>query len=258
MNSSPRSISVVIPAYNEARRLPGTIERIAGFAARQGNIHEVIIVDDGSRDETAAVVNATSSDVVPFRLVGYRSNAGKGYAIRRGIMEATGEAVLISDADLSTPIEELSKLLNAFESSDLVIGSRALEQSEVRVRQAWYRQRMGKVFNALMGTITGLPFADTQCGFKLLRRETAKRVFEQATVDRFAWDVEMLMIACQMGYRIREVPVVWINSSDSRVRIVRDSLRMLFDTLRMRARLGRARCAAPEDGHGDETQRRED
>lgn len=250
-------ISVVIPAYNEARRLPETIERIDSFATRERILHEVIIVDDGSRDETASVVRAATSSTVPFRLIGYQSNAGKGYAIRRGIMEATGEWILISDADLSTPIEELGKLLRSADHAELVIGSRALSNSEVRVRQAWYRQRMGKVFNALMGAITGLPFADTQCGFKLLRRDVARRIFEQATVDRFAWDVEMLMLACQMGYRVEEVPVIWINSTDSRVRILRDSSRMLLDTLRMRARLGPARCSPPR-GEGPETERRED
>lgn len=247
MDSTPRSISVVVPAYNEARRLPESMNRMINFVALHGIIREVIIVDDGSRDETASVVRAASSESVDFRLVGYKTNAGKGYAIRRGIMEATGDAILISDADLSTPIEELPNLLTAIESADIVIGSRALENSDIQVSQAWYRQRMGKIFNALMGRITGLPFADTQCGFKLLRLDAAKRIFEQATIDRFAWDVEMLMIACRMGYRIREVPVVWVNSSDSRVRIVRDSSRMLFDTLRMRIRLGRAHCSPAED-----------
>lgn len=247
MDSTPRSISVVVPAYNEARRLPESMNRMINFVALHGIIREVIIVDDGSRDETASIVRAASSEIVDFRLVGYRTNAGKGYAIRRGIMEATGDAILISDADLSTPIEELPNLLTAIESADIVIGSRALEKSDIQVSQAWYRQRMGKIFNALMGRITGLPFADTQCGFKLLRLDAAKRIFEQATIDRFAWDVEMLMIACRMGYRIREVPVVWVNSSDSRVRIVRDSSRMLFDTLRMRIRLGRAHCSPAED-----------
>lgn len=258
MNSSSRSVSIVIPAYNEARRLPETIRLILDFAAREKTIREVIIVDDGSRDETASVVHAAPPHSIPLRLVGYRSNAGKGYAIRRGVMEATGDLILISDADLSTPIEELSKLIDAIARADLAIGSRALAQSDVRVEQAWYRQRMGKIFNALMGIITGLPFADTQCGFKLIRRDAARRVFEQAAIDRFAWDVEMLMIACQMGYRVEEVPVVWVNSSDSRVRIVRDSTRMLFDTLRMRIRLGRARCSPPEDRQGGQAQQRND
>lgn len=250
--SSPR-VSIVVPAYNEARRLPETLERIIEFAGRDRTIFEVIIVDDGSRDETAAVVKAARPGIVPIRLIGYRANAGKGYAVRRGVMEATGEAILISDADLSTPIEELGKLLHSFEKADVVIGSRALELSDVKVKQTWHRQQMGRIFNSIMSSITGLPFKDTQCGFKLLARDVARRVFEQATVDRFAWDVEMLMIACRMGYTVEEVPVVWINSADSRVRLVRDSTRMLFDTLRMRARLGRARCAPPHHRQKDQT-----
>ena len=249
--TAPR-ISVVMPAYNEARRLPDTIAQLARFASSDSRISELIIVDDGSRDDTAAVVNAAESGTLPIRLVSYRSNAGKGYAIRRGVMTVQGDAILISDADLSTPISEISTLLSALQHAEVVIGSRALAQSDVRVRQAWYRQRMGRSFNSMMAAITGLPFRDTQCGFKLLRTDAARRIFEQATVDRFAWDVEMLMIACRLGYRVEEVPVVWVNSPDSRVRIVRDSSRMLFDTLRMRLRLGKVRCLPPAEENGEQ------
>lgn len=241
---APR-ISVVMPAYNEARRLPETLAQLNSFASSDGRISELIIVDDGSRDDTAAVVNAARGGSLPIRLITYRSNAGKGYAVRRGVMTASGDTILITDADLSTPISEISSLLAALDHADVVIGSRALARSEVRVRQAWYRQKMGRTFNSLMAAITGLPFRDTQCGFKLLRTDAARRIFTQATVDRFAWDVEILMIACSMGYRVEEIPVVWINSPDSRVRILRDSSRMLFDTLRMRFRLGKVRCSPP-------------
>jgi glycosyltransferase involved in cell wall biosynthesis len=246
MKSPPRTLSIVIPAYNEASRLPGTIETIERFAEQNRWVAEAIIVDDGSRDETALTASIASRRNRLFKLVTYRENGGKGYAIRRGVMDATGELILISDADLSTPLSEVTRLIARSESAAVVIGSRALDESLVRVRQAWYRQRMGKTFNWLMGRITGLPFRDTQCGFKLVAAPAAKRIFREATVDRFAWDVEMLVLACNMGYRVEEVSVEWFNSPDSRVRIVRDSTRMLADTLRVRWRLGKARCRANE------------
>lgn len=249
MPSSTPRLSIVIPAYNEAGRLPETLERIERFASENGWIAEVIIVDDGSRDETALLADIACRRNPLFHLVTYRQNGGKGYAIRRGVMEATGEAILISDADLSTPLPEAKKLLAHISSADVVIGSRAVDESLVRVRQAWYRQRMGKIYNVLMRTITGLPFQDTQCGFKLLSSPVAKRIFREASVDRFAWDVEMLVLACRFGYTVREVPVEWVNSPDSRVRVVRDSSRMLLDTLRVRWRVGKAHCPA-EGGRG--------
>jgi dolichyl-phosphate beta-glucosyltransferase len=244
---NPR-VSIVVPAYNEARRLPQTIRSLEDFAAANGWVSEVIIVDDGSRDETALLADVQRRTNDRFRLITYTRNAGKGYAIRRGVMEARGEAILISDADLSTPIHQLPKLLEHYGGSDLVIGSRAVDESLVREKQTWYRQRMGKIFNRLMVGITGLPFRDTQCGFKLIEAAAAKKIFREAVVDRFAWDVEILMLACRAGLRVAEVPVEWFNSADSRVRIVRDSTRMLLDTLRLRLRLGKVHCLPAHGG----------
>ena len=207
--------------------------------AERGDIAEIIVVDDGSSDETAAVVREFSANDPRIRLVSYWPNAGKGYAIRRGALETAGERILITDADLSTPIEELERLALALEHHDIAIGSRGIEQSLVRKRQRWHRQTMGKVFNVLMRGITGLPYADTQCGFKLLRRAAARAIFAEAVVDRFAYDVEILMLANRHGFSVAEVPVLWFNSEDSRVNLIRDSTRMLYDVLAIRRRLGR-------------------
>jgi len=249
--ADPVSISIIIPAFNEMRRLPTSLQAIEQFASSRKDIREVIIVDDGSRDATAAVTRTFQHTAIPFHLVTYTRNSGKGYAIRRGVLAAVGSAVLVTDADLSTPITELDKLLPYLRSNDVVIGSRALNEQLVRVKQAWYRQTMGKTFNWMMRGITGLRFQDTQCGFKLFRGKAARDIFAQATIDRFAYDVEMLMLAARLGYSVTEIPVEWFNSVDSRVRVVRDSTRMFVDILRARKRLGRLgkNCPAPSHQH---------
>jgi len=231
----------VIPSYNEANRLPATIERIIAYSSVESNdVREVIIVDDGSRDLTHSVARSLLSLSPKIRVIGYTQNSGKGYAIRRGVMEASGDLVLISDADLSTPIEELAKLRNAMAKGvEIAIGSRAVDRSTVKVSQGRLRQGMGITFNRIVRRISGIPFLDTQCGFKLLRTEAATKIFREATVDRFAWDVEMLLLASRFGFRVSEVPVLWYNSDDSRVHILRDSSRMLWDILRLVRRVGR-------------------
>jgi len=244
--------SIVIPAYNEAQRLPATLRTLLDFAANhKGEIEEILVVDDGSSDETSAVARKVEKESPLVRLIHYRDNGGKGYAIRRGVVEARGDLILLSDADLSTPITELDRLRSRIDSAPIVIGSRALDTSMVKVPQRWYRQQMGRIFNRIMRRLTGLPFGDTQCGFKLLRRDVAREIFPLATIDRFAWDVEMLMIADTRGYSVIEVPVLWFNSPDSRVHIIRDSARMLIDVIGIRRRLGRRK--APEADHRPES-----
>lgn len=234
-------MSIVIPAYNEANRLPATIERIIAYSSVASNdVKEVIVVDDGSRDLTHSIARSFLTRSPKVRVVGYTQNSGKGYAIRRGVMEAAGDLVLITDADLSTPIEELAKLRAAIDDGyDVAIGSRALDQATVKVSQGRLRQGMGRTFNRILRSISGIPFHDTQCGFKLLRASAAKKIFLEASVDRFAWDVEMLLLASRFGYRVSEVAVLWFNSDDSRVHIVRDSSRMLLDVGRVVRRVGR-------------------
>lgn len=235
--SITKSISIVIPTYNEAERLPPTLDQMREFLSKTAAVNEVLIVDDGSTDQTLRLLREAPAEI-PLRVISYGENAGKGYAIRLGILEATSEAILISDADLSTPLDELSTLERYLDEFDIVIGSRALDPSRVGIRQAWYRQAMGQTFNQIMRRITGLPFRDTQCGFKLFRADPAREIFREAIVDRFAFDVEILVLALKKGYSVAEVPVSWFNVEGSRVSIGRDSVRMLIDTIRTRARLG--------------------
>lgn len=235
-------VSVVVPAYNEQRRLPQSVRKILAWMRANPSVREIVLVDDGSSDETPAIARRFAAEDARVRAVSYWPNGGKGYAIRRGVLEASaGHAVLLTDADLSTPIEDLTVLLGALEAHEVAIGSRALALSRIGEQQAAHRRWMGKTFNRIMRSLTGLPFPDTQCGFKLFSPEAAKRVFAEATIDRFAYDVEALLIADKLGFSIGEVPVRWDNSPDSRVRIVRDSFRMLVDVLRARLRHGRFR-----------------
>jgi dolichyl-phosphate beta-glucosyltransferase len=234
------TISVVIPAYNESARLPETLRKIADYAPRCPRpIVEIIVVDDGSSDDTARVASRSSVDM-RIRTVSYSRNSGKGYAIRRGVLEAKGELILISDADLSTPIPEVEKLLAALETHDVAIGSR-IDRTLIRKRQAWLRERIGRVGNNLMRAITGMPFRDTQCGFKLLHAGMAREIFRLAVVDRFAWDVEFLLLAGLQGCSIAEVPVLWFNAEGSRVNVLRDAPKVLWDITRLRLRYGRFR-----------------
>ena len=241
-----RAITIVIPAFNEAQRLPRTLETISDYAASgRASIAEVIVVDDGSRDATAEHARRASLSV-PSRCISYGANAGKGYAIRRGVLEASGDLLLVSDADLSTPIEEVEKLLAALEGAEVAIGSRAVDRSLVRVSQPWHRDRMGRAFNWMLRRITGIPFRDTQCGFKLFPMPEAREMFALAIIDGFAWDVEIILLADRRDLRVAEVPVLWFNSPQSRVSIVGDPLKMLRDVVHARLRLGRFRNARPQ------------
>ncbi len=244
--ATPR-ISVVVPAYNEAARLGPPLALAAAWLARQGSPSEILVVDDGSRDRTAAVAEELArTSPVPIRVLRNGQNRGKGYSVKHGVLEARGEFVLVSDADFSTPIEDLPRLLAPLEARvcDLAIGSRGLPDSRIEVRQAWWREAMGRTFNRILRVLTGLRFRDTQCGFKVLRREAVLPLFRAARIERFAWDVEILCLARRAGLRVCEMPVRWRNSADSRVHPVRDSVRMLRDTLRVVRWLRRGRYGA--------------
>lgn len=227
-------LSVVIPTYNEAARLGPSLESLRAFLERRFSRFELIVVDDGSGDGTAALARGFAG----VRVLELGFNRGKGAAVREGMLAADGEFVLFTDADLSTPIEQMEPFLERLKAgADLVIGSRALPGSELRVRQSRLREGMGKVFNRLMRALCGLPYRDTQCGFKAFTREAARAIFSRARIDGFAFDVEALSIARTLGLKVEEHPVRWINSPLSRVRIVAHSLEMLRDVLRIR--LGR-------------------
>ncbi|MEO8048978.1 MAG: dolichyl-phosphate beta-glucosyltransferase [Acidobacteriota bacterium] len=230
------TLSIVIPAYNEERRLPTTLDVIFAWLDADSYQHaELLIVDDGSTDGTAALVESRAADDQRLRLIRNPGNRGKGYAIRHGMLEATGDWILSSDADLSAPIEEFAKLLAAAEQQGaaIAIGSRALDRSLIGVHQSQWREMSGIVFNRIMRLITGLPFADTQCGFKLFSRDAARRVFQRQRLDGFSFDVEDLFIARTLGIPTIEVPVRWNNVEGTKVSLLH-GIASFLDLLRIR------------------------
>ena len=230
----PAVTSVVVPAFNEAERLGPTLERILAYFERRATPAEVVVVDDGSADATADVASRFAPRGV--RLVRLPANRGKGAALRAGVAASAGAAVLLTDADLSTPIEEIERLEAALAEADLVLGSRAVAGSRITRRQPWYRELMGRSFNRVIRLLGVTSLHDTQCGFKLLRGDVARRLFAELTVDRFAYDVELVWLARRRGFRVVEVGVAWHDSPASRVHPVRDAASMLVDVLRFRFR----------------------
>jgi dolichyl-phosphate beta-glucosyltransferase len=211
------SLSVVIPAYNEARRLPATLVRVREHLAARGLTHEIVVVDDGSADDTAAVARAAGDAV---RVLRHEPNRGKGYAVRRGMLAATGERRLMTDADLSTPIDELARLEAEVDRGfDVAIGSRAVAGARIEVRQPAYREAMGRLFNVLVQALLLPGLSDTQCGFKLFTAAAAAAAFGACRLDGFCFDVEALYVARRHGLRIAEVPIVWRNDAATRVGI---------------------------------------
>jgi len=218
--TSPVKLSVVIPAYNEEKRLPATLERVCSYLGESfDGSWEVVVVDDGSKDGTAALVEKWQKRESRVRLVRNPGNRGKGYAVRNGMLAAAGEWRLFSDADLSAPIEEVSKLLAtvAKEHAVVALGSRAVDRSLVSVHQSAFREFSGRFFNTIMRLATGLPFLDTQCGFKLYAADAADAVFRRQLLDGFSFDVEDLVIAKRLGFRCVEVPVRWANVEGTKV-----------------------------------------
>jgi dolichyl-phosphate beta-glucosyltransferase len=216
------SLSIVIPAYNEEHRLPQTLRQLLDWLGRGTfSFCELIVVDDGSSDGTARVVEDFAKANACVRLARNPGNRGKGYAVRHGMLEAKGEWILYSDADLSTPIEEIEKLCHAARelSAAIAIGSRALDRTLVEVHQPALRELSGRFFNLVMRVVTGLPFSDTQCGFKLYRADAAQRIFSRQKQDGFSFDVEDLLIAKKLGVRAVEVPVRWANVEGTKVRL---------------------------------------
>lgn len=233
-------LSIVVPAYNEEKRLGETLRKIAAYLDASGIDAEILVVDDGSKDGTAELAAAALKGR-RGRVVPNGENRGKGFSVRHGLLEAQGRFVLLTDADLSTPVEEHAKLAAAIRDGDLdvAIGSRALAESDVQVRQHWVRQLMGRTFNTIIRSLTGLPFKDTQCGFKLMDRQRVRPLFEKMVVDRFAFDVELLFLCERFGLSVREIPVTWRNAPGSKVSIVGDPVNMILDVLRVRWRFRR-------------------
>jgi len=229
-DSSPY-LSLIIPAYNEAKRIAASVSTVREFLDTLGRPYEIIAVDDGSTDATAAVL----ADMRDVRTISYQPNRGKGCAVRQGVLASRGEYVAFSDADLSAPIDELGKLFAAIESgADVAIGSRALRGSQLLVHQPRYRELGGKALNLVIRLLAVRGIMDTQCGFKLFVGDVARRLFARCIIDGWAFDVEALYLARRMGCRVAEVPVRWSHSADSRIRPFRAGLQVLRDTVRIR------------------------
>jgi glycosyltransferase involved in cell wall biosynthesis len=225
-----RSISIIIPAYNEEKRLPATLSTVKAYLqATSWDFTEILVVDDGSRDGTAELARKAG-----VRLLQNPGNRGKGYSVRHGMLEAKGDWLLFSDADLSTPIEELEKLWTAIERerAQAAIGSRDLDRSLIGVRQPLFREFGGRFFNLVIRLITGLPFQDTQCGFKLFEGAAAREIFRRQRVERFGFDVEVLYIAQHLGYRTLEVPVRWNDVAGTKVKML-GALAAFLDPLKV-------------------------
>ena len=238
------TVSIVVPAYNEGMRLRESLPRILAYLNQEFANPELIVVDDGSTDDTAAVAREALGNASAVRtgVVSYKQNLGKGRAVRLGLLASRGDVTLFTDADLSTPITETPKLLTPIFNGkcDLTFGSRALDRGLIGVHQPWRREQGGRVFNLAVRLATGLPFWDTQCGFKAFRMRVCRPLIEGATIDRFGFDVELIYLAYRAGLRLREVPVRWDHNEGSKVNILSDSLKMLSEVglIRQQARRG--------------------
>jgi glycosyltransferase involved in cell wall biosynthesis len=234
MTSRVPDLSIIIPSYNEESRLPATLDRIAAYLSDCGREAEVLVVDDGSKDGTAAVADYFRIKIPTLRVVSNGVNRGKGYSVRHGMQEARGRIALFTDADLSAPIEEAGKLIDALDTYDVAIGSRAMDRSLISVRESLFREFAGIIFNKIVRIILWLPFIDTQCGFKAFRREPCAIIFEQQTIERFGFDPELLYLARHHGLRAVEIPVRWGHSPATKVSMLHDSIQMFIDVFAIR------------------------
>jgi len=233
---APRTAySIIIPAYNEGARVGATLEKVLAYVAGRGWDAEVIVVNDGSSDNTAEIVRAYADKNPQLRMLENPGNRGKGYSVRNGMLRAKGEILLFSDADLSSPIEEAGKLLAALtEGADIAIGSRWLQSQLQTQRQPLYRQIFGRIFNLMLRVTLGLNFKDTQCGFKAFTRQAAQTIFPQQRIERWGFDPELLYLAKKFKFKVVEVPVAWAHREGTRISPLRDGPKMFLEMLRIR------------------------
>jgi len=228
-------LSLVIPAYNEERRIGGNLALVEAYLSSLRQPCEVIVVDDGSTDVTLDIARKRARGTTALRIVTYKPNRGKGYALRQGMLAARGRLIAFSDADLSAPIDELAKLLSAIEDGyDIAIGSRAVKGAELMIHQPRYRELGGKLLNLAIRALAVPGIHDTQCGFKLFKGDAARSIFTRCFINGWACDVEALYLARRLGYRVAEIPVRWSHSADSKIRPFRAGFEVLRDTLRVR------------------------
>lgn len=229
------AVSIIIPAYNEAQRIGNALDAVLACVHSRGWQAEVIVVNDGSEDRTAEIVREYAARDSMVRLMENETNCGKGCSVRNGILEAQGDILMFTDADLSAPIEEAERLFAAIAGgADCAIGSRWLERRRQTIHQPLYRQVFGRMFNGVTRAVMGLPFADTQCGFKAFRREAGREIFSRQTIMRWGFDPEILFVALRMGYTVKEVAVTWGHDERSRMSYLRDGMTMLEEIARIR------------------------
>ena len=228
-------LSVIIPAYNEEKRLPKTLREVDGYLRKQNYNSEIIVVSDGSTDRTCEIVEGLKNEIKNLKLICEKINQGKGYAVRIGMLKAKGEFRLFTDADNSTPIEQIEKMWPYFEEGyEIVIGSRDIKGAVLDPPQNLFRRFVGEVFKYLRKIIVNLwEIEDSQCGFKCFKGEAAEKIFPKCKINRFAFDPEILLVGKKLGYKIKEVPVYWKNDPDSKVRL-KSMVKMLLDLLKIR------------------------
>jgi len=228
-------LSIIIPAYNEASRLPKTLREVDKYLSNQNYEYEIIVVNDGSKDKTAEVVKDLMLEIKNLKLIDNKENHGKGYVVRQGMLQAKGDYRIFTDADNSTSIEQIEKMLPEFKNGyDVVIGSRDIKGAVIAVPQPWWRRKLGDIFNLIVQVIAGLwGIWDTQCGFKGFSKEAVENIFPKCRINRWAFDVEVLVIAKRLGYKIKEIPVTWINSPETKVRF-KGMVKMLFEVIQVR------------------------
>jgi dolichyl-phosphate beta-glucosyltransferase len=228
-------ISFIIPAYNESNRIRPTLDEMLRYSRERGWDIEIVVVNDGSRDDTAEIIREYGKVHPQIRLVQNPGNHGKGYSVRNGMLSAHGDICLFTDADLSSPLSEAMHLFDAIrQGADIAIGSRWLRAELQTERQPLYRQLLGRIFNLVLRVVLGLNFADTQCGFKAFRREAAQKIFPLQKIERWGFDPEILFLARKLGFTVKEVPVVWAHSEGTRLHPFRDGLRMFVEVLHIR------------------------
>jgi len=232
---APPRLSIVIPAYNESARIEATLERVMSCVETQGWDAEVLVVDDGSRDATPQIIQRWMTRYPRLHLVQNEGNRGKGYSVRNGLLQASGDVVMFTDADLSAPMEEAERLLAAIaDGADVAIGSRWMDKTRQTIHQPMYRRFFGRCFNWVTRTVMGLPFKDTQCGFKAFKRPAAQIIFRLQRIERWGFDPEIRFLARKFGFHIEEVPVRWGHAGGTRIHPVIDGARMFQEMLRIR------------------------
>lgn len=243
MSAADPSVSVIVPVYHEALRLPLSLRAMASYFGRVAFSHEILIVVEHGTDGTLELALQATAKQANFQVIDNRVHRGKGYAVRSGMLRARGGYVFYMDADLSTPLEEIGRFLSYFEEHPevhVLVGNRQHPESRIERRQGVLRQNMGQLFNRALRSLALVDIRDTQCGFKAFRQPAAREIFSRQTIDGFAFDVEVLLLARALGFGVADLPVRWENSPESKVHIFRDSVRMMWDTLLVRRRVERA------------------